>query len=309
MNNKHALYCLKAADALQRDIDKKHSSARNMRALPPTRKRIQDSEGIYNDAVRLEKYQTILRRLSEMHEAETIPNTLVHIHSRAAVEREVFRLPELLEMFQAVNRTETSGEKVQRMERELLLRGIPGFFPTPREQADRLVHLVSPIRAGSLVLEPEAGTGALIDAVLREQPDVRVHYFEVNYTLCEFLTAKYGEHENVYQPGRDFMEFEVSDYAPRYDVIVMNPPFENGQDAEHIQRAYDLLAPGGQLAAIAGSGVFFRGDKKATQFREFLDATDAVVEAVPEGTFKSVGTGVAYKTVRIEKPEVIAAVA
>jgi phospholipid N-methyltransferase len=309
MNNKYAEHCLKAADALQKDIDKKHTSARNMRALPPTRKRIQDSQGIYNDAVRLEKYQTLLRRLAEMHEAGTIPADVQHIHSRAAVEREVFRNQTLMNMFQTLDRTETPAEKVQRMERELLLRGIPGFFPTPREQAGRLVHLVSPIRPGSLVLEPEAGTGALIDAVLREQSDIRVHYFEVNYTLCDFLAAKYGDDRRIYQPGRDFTEIVAATYAPRYDIIVMNPPFENGQDAQHIQLAYELLAPGGQLAAIAGSGVFFRSDKRSTAFREFLEQTDAVVEAVPDGAFKSVGTGVSCKTVFIEKPEAAVAAA
>ena len=45
-----------------------------------------------------------------------------------------------------------------------------------------------------------------------------------------------------------------------YDRIIMNPPFSNRQDAEHVRHAYELLRPNGRIVAIMGEGVFF-GDK------------------------------------------------
>ncbi|HQV22274.1 MAG TPA: hypothetical protein PLJ88_04215, partial [Agitococcus sp.] len=57
-----------------------------------------------------------------------------------------------------------------------------------------------------------------------------------------------------------------------YDRIIMNPPFSNRQDAEHVRHAYDLLKPNGRIVAIMGEGVFFGSDKKAVEFREWLDS-------------------------------------
>ena len=53
-----------------------------------------------------------------------------------------------------------------------------------------------------------------------------------------------------------------------YDRILMNPTFSECRDAQYVMRAYDMLKLGGRLVAILGEGVFFGGDKKATQFRE-----------------------------------------
>ena len=90
-----------------------------------------------------------------------------------------------------------------------------------------------------------------------------VDCIEYNYTLGEILTAK-GHH----LIGRNFMEDDWT--AIQYDRILMNPPFENGQDIDHVRRAFDFIKPGGRLVAIMSEGPFFRSEKKATDFREWL---------------------------------------
>ena len=75
----------------------------------------------------------------------------------------------------------------------------------------------------------------------------------------------------------------------------MNPPFEQGQDAEHVMHTFSLLNPGGILAAIVSTGLFARSDKKTLRFRNFLETTNAVVHDVPAGSFKSCGTGTETK--------------
>lgn len=90
-----------------------------------------------------------------------------------------------------------------------------------------------------------------------------------------------------------------------YDRIVMNPPFSNRRDVEHVRRAYDLLKPGGRLVAIMGEGSFFGQDKKAQEFRDWLDSVGGTSEKLPEGSFQDptlpVNTGVNARMVVIEK--------
>ncbi len=85
--------CRAAAAAMQKHIDAKHSSANNMLALPPTRKRIQDADSIRGSAVRLEQIQRTLLRLAEMHETGTINPELRDLTSRGAVASALFTTP------------------------------------------------------------------------------------------------------------------------------------------------------------------------------------------------------------------------
>jgi methylase of polypeptide subunit release factors len=82
--------------------------------------------------------------------------------------------------------------------------------------------------------------------------------------------------------GPDFLE-----YAPGevYDAVVMNPPFEGGQDMIHIRHAYDCLKDGGSLLAVASKGVQFRKDNKYVAFREWLDEVGGWIEDLPEKSF------------------------
>lgn len=105
---------------------------------------------------------------------------------------------------------------------------------------------------------------------------------------------------------------DQGNYAPiqrpegkRYDRIIMNPPFSDRRDAQHVQHAYSLLKPNGRIVAIMGEGVFFGNDKKAQAFRDWLDSLDATVEKLPEGTFNDpslpVNTSVNARLVVIDK--------
>lgn len=91
-----------------------------------------------------------------------------------------------------------------------------------------------------------------------------------------------------------------------YDRIIMNPPFGDRRDAEHVRHAYSLLKPGGRLVAIMGEGVFFGSDKKAQEFRDWLEQAGGTDEKLAENTFMDpslpVNTGVSARMVVIDKP-------
>lgn len=95
-------------------------------------------------------------------------------------------------------------------------------------------------------------------------------------------------------------------YKSGYDRIVMNPPFSDGRDMIHVRHAYDLLKPGGRLVAIMGEGAFFRDNKQAREFREWLESVEGTDEKLAEGSFLDptlpVNTGVNARMVVIEKP-------
>lgn len=188
---------------------------------------------------------------------------------------------------------EVPNREIKELERQLIGTKIPGYFPTPKAVVDRMIDKAD-IEPGMKVLEPSAGKGNIADAIKEAgaTPDV----VEINPTLRNVLEKKgYSDIKN------DFLEMLAE---PTYDRVVMNPPFENGQDIDHVKHAYDLLKPGGRVVAIMSEGPFFRGDKKAKEFREWLESVEGTSEKLPEGSFKSSErpTGVATRLVVIDKP-------
>lgn len=149
------------------------------------------------------------------------------------------------------------------------------FFPTPAAEAQRMARLAR-ITKGMRVLEPSAGNGNLADAAAAAGGEVDV--IEISSQLRDILTAK----------GYTVVAHDFNSFTPEepYQAILMNPPFSNRQDAEHIMRAYGMLASGGTLVAIAGEGVFFGQDQKAAKFRAWLDTHNAEVEKLGAGTFQ-----------------------
>lgn len=168
-----------------------------------------------------------------------------------------------------------------------------GFFPTPAALGDRVAYEAD-IQPRMHVLEPEAGLGDLAEAILRQQPAAQLDVAETMNSLREILTLK----------GFNVVASDVLTYKGAvYDRIVMNPPFENSQDIDHVRHCFnELLIPGGRLVAIMGEGAFYRSDKKATDFRAWLDEYGHS-EQLPEDAFKSAfrPTGVRTRMVVLDK--------
>lgn len=148
------------------------------------------------------------------------------------------------------------------------------FFPTPTSEAKEMVELAD-IEPGMDVLEPSAGNGNIAEEIRAAgvEPDV----IEISDKLRKILGAKGF---NVI--GYDFM---IHDFEGKlYDRIIMNPPFSDSQDIKHVQFAYELLKPGGRLVAIMGEGAFFRSDRKALDFQNWIDV-NGTSEKLAANTF------------------------
>jgi methylase of polypeptide subunit release factors len=176
-----------------------------------------------------------------------------------------------------------------------------GFFETPRAVVERILHIAPMEDSKMTVLEPSAGLGAIARVLREDNPTAFYTLIEKNHDRARSLEAEFGDSMHFAIVRGDFLDFPPVKFTNGYDRIYMNPPFEEGQDIDHVRHAYGMLADGGEMVAVMSEGVFFRGDRKATEFREWLMELNFNTEKLPEGSFKESGTGVNTRLVVIKK--------
>ena len=153
----------------------------------------------------------------------------------------------------------------------------PQLFVTPRALADRMIETAS-IQPHHNILEPSAGTGNIVDAILRTgMENKRITIVELNSALASNLAHKY----KLCYPG-DFLEKTSWELGGPFDRIIMNPPFKNAEDIKHINHARTMLKPGGRLVAICADG---------PRQRDQLEPLGEY-EPLPSGSFSQAGTNV-----------------
>lgn len=167
------------------------------------------------------------------------------------------------------------------------------FFATPPEVADWLVMLAGGVHEDEKVLEPSAGTGAIIDAIHRSCKDLVVDCFELMPENKELLSKK----SNINILGDDFTTYDLG----LYDKIIANPPFSKNQDIRHVRRMYEHLNNGGTVAAIMSCHWKIASEIECADFREWLKDVHAKVCDIEEGSFKQSGTGIETTAVIIQK--------
>jgi len=174
-----------------------------------------------------------------------------------------------------------------------------GFFRTPWKVTDRILSLMAVGIGDYNWLEPSCGDGAIVDYLLKINITVpeRLYCIEQNPKRCQIVRESYP---GVRVACGDFMKYKNSLHIP-FHRIIMNPPFENGQDGEHVRRAYSLLSGDGKMGAVLGEGVFFRDDQKSDTFRKWMKAVGAYNEPLPEGSFRESGTNVNTRLLIVEK--------
>lgn len=124
------------------------------------------------------------------------------------------------------------------------------------------------IRRGMSVLEPSAGTGNIAGR-LRKHSGIDLSVLELDPILAQRL-QKLGYRV----VGSDFLA-----HRGRYDRIVMNPPFSQGQCMDHVEKAYRLLKPGGKLAAVVPCYVNKNNSRRSREFISWL-------QDLPKGSYQ-----------------------
>lgn len=164
-----------------------------------------------------------------------------------------------------------------------------GFFRTPREVVEQMLDMLERT-VGEKVLEPSAGDGAICDVL-------KAHNFH------EIIAIEKNEARRTLLKGKGYTVSNCTDFlafTEKFPCIVMNPPFEQLQDVDHVMHAYDLLTLGGELVSVMAESAFFRDDAKCVKFRELLDI-HGYSERLNDGAFKESGTMVKTRLVYLSK--------
>jgi hypothetical protein len=185
-------------------------------------------------------------------------------------------------------------DKVTQLERSMVGRARDGldFFPTAEVIAVEMIEAAG-LEPGCSVLEPSAGHGHIAEQIRAAgiEPDV----IEISSDRRELLALK----------GFDVIGSDFLAESGTYDRIILNPPFSKRQDVDHVRHAFDLLSAGGRLVALMGEGVFFGSDRKAEDFRDWLESVGGTDEKLPDGSFRDpslpVTTGANARMVVIDK--------
>lgn len=167
----------------------------------------------------------------------------------------------------------------------------PQLFPTPAPLADRMVKMAG-VEPHHMVLEPSSGTGRIYDAIRKVVPGLQVVAVEINEKLARVVGAICA----------DFLTTTPEQLGGFFDRILMNPPFANGADVEHVWHAFGLLRERSDavLVSVMSAGVKFRSDKRTADFRALIEKYGEI-EDLPEDTFKESGTSVRTVLVTLRK--------
>lgn len=151
------------------------------------------------------------------------------------------------------------------------------FFPTPPDLAAEIVARAHV--SGMWVLEPSAGAGALVRECMA-QGATYVECWEINEEHADALCSW----DNSSTHFDDFLD---SPPDPRFDRVVMNPPFTKQQDLKHVAHAVKFLKPDGLLFAI------MQGNRGPEDIEKLTgDGFSISMEPLPENAFKESGTNI-----------------
>ena len=307
----------KIAERMQKQIDSKLNPAIGQQR--PTARRARIAHSIREDGQKLVKIQSCLRAIAAAAERGDLPSILSKITTKSQVElilmlsndrwrdvelqriftnennryedwlkklakievKSVSQLRRVIQTLKDLSPSEIltpekkAQIKIQDLERELIGVKIPGYFPTPKDICQQLVDLAE-LEDGMNVLEPSGGKGSISEAI-RDKAHVNLEVCEIYSDLSKILTLK-----GFKVVANNFLT-EVKE--PKYNRVIMNPPFSDGQDIQHIRHAFNCLAPDGKIVAIASESISFRKDLKYKEFRDWLEDKCSINEPLPKGSF------------------------
>ena len=122
---------------------------------------------------------------------------------------------------------------------------------TPRTHARSTGRQFAHRLAGARVLEPSAGRGVFVDVAL-EHGAALVVAVERDARLVRELQRKYRSDDRVLVMHGAFVQLAADDlrFVGAFDVVLGNPPYDNGQDTEHLAAWNGLLSESGRAIGL-----------------------------------------------------------
>lgn len=177
-----------------------------------------------------------------------------------------------------------------------------GYLAIPPELADEIIEchtMIAELPVGARVLEPSAGDGAVVRAILTHNPTLQVTAIEPHPTR-----ALLGD-PRVTVLTTTLEEFSQT-LPPRFDAVVMHPPLTlKGAPTAWISQVltgWDLLAPGGRLVAIVPDEFTARRDDDHDHLRELITLHGGH-RVLPDNAFAPSATSVRAVVILADRPD------
>lgn len=136
------------------------------------------------------------------------------------------------------------------------------------------------LKAGMRVLEPSAGKGELLGAIMAQEPDLRLDAIDIMKINTDTINEKYG----FSLTPVDFLQF-----TPKpdllYDRIIACPPFLHGLDVDHIYKMFSCLKDDGLLTSVASASWIKGKNASHIKFKVWLRKQKGEVTPLPSGIF------------------------
>ena len=172
----------------------------------------------------------------------------------------------------------------------------PDFYPTPKALAKKMLEKIKghPKR----ILEPSAGKGDLVDAILDHFDGYRMGRAEGFCIEADpVLQATLRGNRHTVIDG-DFLEFTGPD---KFDALVANPPFSEGD--KHLLKAIDIMYRGEIVCLLNAETLRNPHTNTRKLLARRLEELEAEIEFI-EGAFqdaeRSTGVDIALVYIRIE---------
>lgn len=128
---------------------------------------------------------------------------------------------------------------------------LKNFYPTPKNLIKKMTDKIVKVREIS-ILEPSAGRGDIIEYIQENKFEILKYYKSEN--IKEIDCIEKNENLQKILTGKNFRviadDFLIFDTYKSYDLIIMNPPFDNGD--KHLLKAISLFekSGGGQIICL-----------------------------------------------------------
>jgi hypothetical protein len=208
-----------------------------------------------------------------------------------------------------MSRTARMNERASK-HRDAADRATDGFVRTPDALAEDLAmhhRDLGHLSDGARVLEPSAGDGAMVAAILEHNRYVHVDAVEPNErraAALDALAARYPGQVTVHRAT--FEDYAAAHPPTRFDAVIMNPPFGTSARAEvwmdHVRLAHGMLHTGGQVLSVVPGSYEHRSGKAAREFRAWAQEQGSRFELLPGGAFTASGTGVVTGVLTVNRP-------
>jgi hypothetical protein len=125
------------------------------------------------------------------------------------------------------------------------------LYPTPVSLIHKMIQDID-FRAIRSILEPSAGSGNIAKIVTQRMKSTQYNSYSREEKKFDIDCIELDQNLRYILQGKGFRvvcdDFLIYDSYKKYDLIIMNPPFDNGD--KHLLKALEIQQQGGQIVCI-----------------------------------------------------------